>query len=287
MRKEKGAACLFFLSACVSVIAVCTICLFLFVQGIPAMREIGPFSFLFGQSWKPVDVPASYGILPMMAGSLYVTALALIMGVPIGIFCAVFLVKFCPRRLYPLCHSSVSLLAGIPSIIYGFFGMQLIVPFVRDTFGGNGYSILSAGIVLAVMILPTVISISESALLAVPKSYYEGSLSLGATKEVSVLHVMLPAAKSGIFTSVILGLGRAIGETMAVVMVAGGAVMPLHKMGLLKPVRTLTANIVMEMSYSSGLHTQALIATGVVLFVFIVMLNISIHLIRHKGGKTS
>lgn len=287
MRSEKPVTALFFLSACLSVIAVLTICLSLLVQGIPAIREIGPVSFLLGQSWKPVDTPASYGILPMMAGSLYVTALALLMGVPIGIFCAVFLVKFCPRRLYGFCHSSVSLLAGIPSIIYGFFGMQVIVPFVRDTFGGNGYSILSAGIVLAIMILPTVISISESALLAVPKSYDEGSLSLGATKEITVFHVMLPAAKSGIFTSVILGLGRAIGETMAVVMVAGGAVMPLQKMSLLKPVRTLTANIVMEMSYSSGLHTRALIATGVVLFVFIVALNISIHLIRHKGGKAS
>lgn len=282
--KEKCMGGVFLFCAILSVVAVLCICLFLFLNGIPAINEIGWKEFILGQKWKPVDTPASFGILSMIVGSIYVTGGAIAIGVPIGLLCAVFMAEFCPQKLYKVLKPAVNLLAGIPSIIYGFFGMQVVVPFVRDHFGGNGYSILSASIILGVMILPTIISISESSLRAVPRPYLEGALSMGATKEEGVFRVMVPAARSGILTSIILGIGRAIGETMAVVMVAGGAVMPLDQIGLLKPIRTLTANIVTEMSYSSGLHTQALIATGVVLFVFIILLNLFLSCLKRKEG---
>ena len=229
-----------------------------------------------------MDVPPSFGILSMIVGTLYVTGGAIVLGVPVGILCAIFCACFCPKKLHKVIGPAVGLLAGIPSIIYGFFGMQLVVPFVRTHFGGNGFSILSAAIILGIMILPTIISISESSLRAVDPSYLEAALGLGATYEEAVFRVVLPAAKSGVLTSIILGIGRAAGETMAVVMVAGGAVMPLDKIELLKPIRTLTANIVTEMSYSSGLHTDALIATGVVLFAFIILLNLLLGVLRAK-----
>lgn len=283
--KEKLMQYVFYTSALVSVLAVICICLFLLMRGLPAIAEIGFKNFIFGQKWAPVDTPPSFGILSMIVGSLYVTAGAIVIGVPIGIMCAVFLAEFCPVPLYRFVKPSVNLLAGIPSIIYGFFGMQIVVPFIRESFGGNGYSILSASVILGIMILPTVISISESSIRAVPETYKEGSLGIGATKEETVFKVVLPAAKSGILTSIILGIGRAVGETMAVVMVAGGAVMPLNKIALLKPIRTLTANIVTEMSYSSGLHTESLIATGVVLFVFIIILNATLSIIKSSSSK--
>lgn len=283
--KEKLMQYVFFTSALVSVFAVICICLFLLMRGIPAIAEIGFKNFIFGQKWAPVDTPPSFGILSMIVGSLYVTAGAVAIGVPIGIMCAVFLAEFCPGSLYKFVKPSVNLLAGIPSIIYGFFGMQIVVPFIRESFGGNGYSILSASVILGIMILPTIISISESSIRAVPEIYKEGSLAIGATKEETIFKVVLPAAKSGILTSIILGIGRAVGETMAVVMVAGGSVMPLDKIALLKPIRTLTANIVTEMSYSSGLHTESLIATGVVLFVFIVILNATLSLVKSSSNK--
>lgn len=273
---------LFLLSAAVSIASVVMICVFLFASGLPAIAEIGPFEFLFGQRWKPVDVPPSFGILSMIVGTLYVTGGAIVLGVQVGILCAIFCACFCPKKLHKVIGPAVGLLAGIPSIIYGFFGMQLVVPFVRTHFGGNGFSILSAAIILGIMILPTIISISESSLRAVDPSYLEAALGLGATYEEAVFRVVLPAAKSGVLTSIILGIGRAAGETMAVVMVAGGAVMPLDKIELLKPIRTLTANIVTEMSYSSGLHTDALIATGVVLFAFIILLNLLLGVLRAK-----
>lgn len=276
---------IFFLSALISVLAVLAICLFLFTRGIPAISEIGFTDFIFNEKWGPVNIPASYGILSMIVGSIYVTAGAIVIGVPIGLMCAIFLSEFCPDNIYKIVKPAVNLLAGIPSIIYGFFGMQVIVPFVRENFGGNGYSILSASIILGIMILPTIISISESSIRAVPESYAEGSYGIGATKEETVFKVMVPAAKSGILTSIILGIGRAIGETMAVVMVAGNAVMPLDKIELLKPIRTLTTNIVTEMSYASGLHESALISTGVVLFVFIIILNASLSLISSKTQR--
>lgn len=283
--RERLMQSVFFTSALISVLAVICICLFLLVRGIPAIAEIGFFNFIFGQKWAPVDVPPQFGILSMIVGSMYVTAGAIALGVPIGIMCAVFLAEFCPESLYRVVKPAVNLLAGIPSIIYGFFGMEAVVPFVRDMLGGNGYSILSASIILGIMILPTIISISESSIRAVPESYKEGSYGIGATKEETVFKVIVPAAKSGIFTSIILGIGRAVGETMAVVMVAGGAVMPLKKIALLKPIRTLTANIVTEMSYASGLHTESLIATGVVLFVFIIILNVSLSLVKSGAPK--
>lgn len=282
---EKIMQTIFFLSALISVLAVIAICLFLFVKGIPAIAEIGFMNFIFNENWGPVNKPASYGILSMIAGSIYVTGGAIVIGVPIGLMCSIFMAEFCPDNVYKIVKPAVNLLAGIPSIIYGFFGMEAIVPFVRENFRGNGYSILSSSIILGIMILPTIISISESSIRAVPESYAEGSYGLGATKEETVFKVIVPAAKSGILTSIILGIGRAVGETMAVVMVAGNAVMPLNKINLFKPIRTLTTNIVTEMSYASGLHESSLIATGVVLFVFIIMLNTSLSLIKSRADR--
>lgn len=282
---EKLMQAIFFMSALVSVIAVIAICLFLFLRGIQAVAEIGLTDFILNEKWAPTNVPPSYGILSMIVGSVYVTGGAIVLGVPIGLMCAVFLAEFCPASVYKIVKPAVNLLAGIPSIIYGFFGMQIVVPFVREYFGGNGYSIMSSSIILGIMILPTIISISESSIRAVPYSYKEASFGLGATKEETVFKVVIHAAKSGVLTSVILGIGRAVGETMAVVMVAGNAVMPLNKIELLKPIRTLTTNVVTEMSYASGLHELSLIATGAVLFVFIIILNTALSLIKSSSVR--
>lgn len=263
----------FLLAACTSIIAVFLICLFLLTTGLPVIVKIGAAQFLLGREWAPQDIPASYGIFTMIIGSMYITAGAIITGVPIGIFTAVFLAKFCPKRLYAIINPCVQLLAGIPSIVYGFFGIILLAPFIRNHFGGSGFSILTASILLGIMILPTIIAISENAIRAVPESYYEGSLALGASHERSVFYVILPAARSGILASVILGIGRAVGETMAVIMVAGNqARMPG---GVLDGIRTLTANIVLEMGYATGTHWDALIATGAVLFIFILLINLT------------
>lgn len=271
----------FLLAACTSIFAVALICLFLFVNGIPAMAEIGVLHFLLGKKWKPSS--GIYGIFPMILGSIYVTAGAIATGVPIGILTAVYMAKFCPKYIYRFLKPAVDLLAGIPSVVYGFFGLVVLVPLVRDTFGGNGSSILTASILLGIMILPTVISVSESAIRAVPESYYQGGLALGATHEQSVFFITLPAASSGIMAGVVLAIGRAIGETMAVIMVAGNqARMPA---GLLKGIRTLTANIVIEMGYAAELHRGALIATGVVLFVFILIINLSFSLLIRRANR--
>ena len=278
--KEKIMHGVFFTCALASILAVLLICWFLFANGLPAMAEIGIFDFLLGTDWSPTNTPPSFGIFPMILGSIYVTAGALIFGVPIGIFAAVYMAKFCPKKLYRVLKPAVELLAGIPSVVYGFFGMVILVPFVREVFGGDGNSILTASILLGIMILPTIISVSESALRAVPDSYYEGALALGATHERSVFFTIVPAAKSAIFAAVILGVGRAIGETMAVIMICGNQ--PRIPVDILKGVRTLTANIVLEMSYAADLHREALIATGVVLFVFILIINISFSLIKKK-----
>lgn len=268
----------FLISACISIIAVALICVFLFANGIPAIHEIGFFNFIGGKVWKPTN--DIYGIFPMIIGSIYATAGAIIIGVPAGIFTAVFLSSFCPEKLYRILKPLVDLLAGIPSVVYGFFGLMVIVPFIRNTFGGSGTSLLAASIILGIMILPTIISVSEASLRAVPKSYYEGSLALGATHERSVFRTILPAAKSGVFSGVILGIGRAVGETMAVIMVAGNqAVIPSS---LIKGMRTLTANIVLEMGYAADLHRKALIATAVVLFVFILIINMSFSIVRRR-----
>lgn len=276
--KEKVMKLLFFLTALVSIAAVILICIFLFASGIPAIKEIGVFKFLLGTSWKPAN--NLYGILPMIVGSFYVTAGALIIGVPIGILTAVFMARFAPKSIYAPLKAAVNLMAGIPSVVYGFFGLVVLVPFIRETFGGRGMSVLTASVLLGLMILPTIISVSETSIRAVPESYYEGGLALGASHERSVFFTVLPAAKSGIFAGVVLGIGRAVGETMAVMMVAGNqAVIPDS---MLSGVRTLTTNIVLEMGYSTDLHREALIGTAVVLFVFILIINLSLSLFKRR-----
>lgn len=280
---EKAMTGVFFVAALASILAVLLICIFLFANGIPAIQEIGIFDFLAGQKWAPNNVPASYGIFPMILGSIYITAGAAIIGVPIGILTAVFMAKYCPKSIYRILHPAVELLAGIPSVVYGFFGMMILVPFVREHFEGRGYSIFTASILLGIMILPTIVGVSESAIRAVPSSYYEGALALGASHERSVFFTILPAAKSGIMAAIVLGIGRAIGETMAVIMVAG------NQTGIpdsiFDGVRTLTSNIVMEMGYAADLHREALIATGVVLFVFILLINMLFSVLKRRMRK--
>lgn len=271
--KESIMKAIFFTAALTSILAVLLICFFLFANGLPAIGKIGFFDFLLGKNWSPNDVPPSFGLFPMILGSIYITGGAVLIGVPIGILTAVYMARFCPQKIHKFLKPAVELLAGIPSVVYGFFGLVVIVPLVRSLFGGSGSSILTASILLGIMILPTIIGVSESAIRAVPDNYYEGALALGASHERSVFFAVLPAAKSGVLAAVILGIGRAIGETMAVIMVAGNqARMPA---GILKGIRTLTSNIVLEMGYAAELHREALIATGVVLFVFILLINLS------------
>lgn len=281
--KEGGMKLIFMTAACASVLAVFLICIFLFASGVPAIGKIGPVEFLFGKIWKPSN--GKFGILPMIVASIYVTGGAILMGVPIALFTSVFMARYCPKKIYSPLKSGIELMAGVPSIVYGFFGLIVIVPFIRETFGGRGTSMLAASVLLGIMILPTIIGVTESAIRSVPESYYEGSLALGATKERSIFRVMLPAAKSGILAGVVLGIGRAIGETMAVVMVAGGQ--PRMPKGILKGVRTMTANIVTEMGYASGLHREALIATAVVLFVFILIINLSISMLNRRAENAN
>jgi len=281
--KEKGASILFLLAACACILAIVLICLFLFANGIPAIAKIGPLNFLLGREWKPGN--DIYGILPMILGSVSVTAGAILLGVPVGVLSAIFLAKFCPKPLHKVLSPMVELLAGIPSIVYGFFGLVVLVPAARKLgislgMGGNGSSMLTASVLLGIMILPTIITVSESSVRAVPDSYYEGGIALGATHEKSVFFIVVPAAKSGVYSSIVLGVGRAIGETMAVVMVAGNqARMPA---GLLKGIRSLTANIVIEMGYATDLHREALIATGVILFMFILTINLVFSVLRKR-----
>ena len=273
----------FFVCALASIAAVVLICLFLFANGIPAMKEIGLLNFLTGAKWKPDN--DIYGILPMILGSIYITAGAVVIGVPVGLLTAIFMAFYCPKKLYGLLKPCTELLAGIPSIVYGFFGMVVIVPCIRTVaalFGADisGSSILAASVLLGIMILPTVIGVSEAALRAVPSAYYEGAVAMGARHERAIFTVMLPAAKSGVLAGVVLGIGRAIGETMAVIMVAGNQ--PRLTGNMLKGIRTMTANIVMEMGYATGLHREALIATGVVLFVFILIINLTFSILKRR-----
>lgn len=277
--KELIMKIIFLLSALVSIVAVALICLFLFKNGMTAIVEIGPLEFLLGTKWAPKQ--ELFGVLPMIVGSIYVTIGAIVVGVPIGLLTAVFMARFCPENLYKVLKPAVELLAGIPSIVYGFFGLVVIVPIVREFFGDSGKGVLTASILLGIMILPTIIGVAESAIRAVPENYFEGALALGATKERSVFTAVLPAAKSGIFAGVILGIGRAIGETMAVVMIAGNkTVIPDE---ITDGVRTLTANVVLEMGYATGLHREALIATAVILFVFILIINLSFSLLKGRN----
>jgi len=282
--RELAARILFALSACAAILAVGLICVFLFSQGLPAIWNIGIFNFLTGTDWRPTWNPPLFGILPMIVGSLYVTAGAILFGVPIGIFAAVYMAKFCPPIVYKVLKPAINLLAGIPSVVYGYFGMVVLVPFVRENFGGNGNSILTASILLGMMILPTIITISESAIRAIPSEIYEGAIALGASHESASFRVVLPAAKSGVMAAVILGIGRAIGETMAVRMVAGnqGVLRMPHE--FLSGTRTLTANVVLELGYAYGNHRAALIATGVVLFIFILLLNTLFSVLKKKEG---
>ena len=291
--KEKGMRLVFLIAACVSILAVALICVFLFANGIPAIGKIGPLKFLRGETWRPSN--EIFGIFPMIMGSIYVTAGAILIGVPIAILTSVFLAKYCPKQIYRPLKSATELMAGVPSIVYGFFGLVLIVPMVRDFshflvevtgnkhLNSNGSSMLTASILLGIMILPTIIGVTESAIRSIPDSYYEGSLALGATHERTIFRVILPAAKSGVLAGVVLGIGRAIGETMAVIMVAGNqARMPD---GLLTGVRTMTANIVIEMGYATDLHREALIATGVVLFVFILIINLCLSMLNRRSNN--
>ena len=278
----------FLVCACISIAAVITICVFMFANGVPAIKEIGITKFLFGTQWRVSQ--NLFGIWPMIVGSIYVTAGAMIIGVPIGLLTAVFLAKYCPKKLYKFIKPIINLMAGIPSIIYGFFGLVVIIPIIQEMFGTAGDGILAASILLGMMILPTIINTAESSIVAVPEAYYEGSvpesyyegaLALGATKERSIFKTVIPAAKSGVMSGIILGMGRAIGETMAVVMVAGNqAIIPDS---ITSGVRTLTANIVLEMAYATGLHRRALIATAVVLFVFVLIINVCFSIINRRS----
>ena len=278
---EKIMRTIFAISALTAILAVGLICLFLFSGGLPVIGKIGVLKFLTGTSWSPTYY--EFGILPMIVGSIYVTAGALLFGVPTGIFTAIFMARLCPKPLYRFLKPALDLLAGIPSVVYGFFGMIVLVPFVRETFGGRGSSILTASLLLGIMILPTIIGICESSLRAVPDELYEGAVALGASHERAVFGVVLPAAKSGVISAVILGIGRAIGETMAVKMVAGNQALLRAPQDFLLGVRTLTANVVLEMGYAEGMHRDALVATGVVLFVFILAINLLFSVIRKKS----
>lgn len=270
-----------FTSAVASIFIVLLISFFIFLEGMPIFSKYGLSSFLLGKDWFPED--NIFGILPMIIGTFYVTFGALIIGVPLGISCAIFLAEFAPKRLAKLVRPGIELLAAIPSVVYGFWGMMVIVPWVRDHFGGPGFSVLTASIILAVMILPTIINISEDSIRAVPSEFKEGSLALGATHWQTIKKILLPTARSGIITSIVLGMGRAIGETMAVIMVAGNV--SAIPQSILDPVRSMTANIALEMGYAAGDHARALFATGIVLFFAIMLINLLITLIPGEVNK--
>ena len=279
--KEVLMKILFLLCACISILAVAVICIFIFANGVPAIGKIGFTDFIFGTHWRPNS--GEFGIFPMIVASIYVTAGAIVIGVPIGILTAVFLACYCPKKIYKVIKPLINLLASIPSVVYGFFCLVVVVPIIQELTHTSGKGILAASILLGIMILPTIINTTESSIRAVPNMYFEGSLALGATKERSIFKTVIPAAKSGIMSGIILSIGRAIGETMAVVMVAGNqAIMPNS---ITSGVRTLTSNIVMEMAYAEGLHREALIATAVVLFVFILIINICFSIVIRKKDK--
>ena len=279
--KEVLMKILFLLCACISILAVAVICIFIFANGVPAIGKIGFTDFIFGTHWRPNS--GEFGIFPMIVASIYVTAGAIVIGVPIGILTAVFLACYCPKKIYKVIKPLIILLASIPSVVYGFFCLVVVVPIIQELTHTSGKGILTASILLGIMILPTIINTTESSIRAVPNMYFEGSLALGATKERSIFKTVIPAAKSGIMSGIILSIGRAIGETMAVVMVAGNqAIMPKS---ITSGVRTLTSNIVMEMAYAEGLHREALIATAVVLFVFILIINICFSIVIRKKDK--
>jgi phosphate transport system permease protein len=272
---------IFLLCACIAVLSIALITIYIFLQGTPAIFKIGFLNFVAGNFWRPLE--NQFGILPMITVSLLGTIGAVTLGTLIGLFTAIFLAEIAPERFTRVFRPAIELLAGIPSVVYGFFGLTVIVPTIRNILGGPGNSLLAVIIILSVMILPTIVSISEASLRAVPKEYKEGSLALGASHIRTIFKVMLPAARTGIVASVVLGTGRAIGETMAVILVAGNT--PAFPSSLLAPVRTLTVNIAMEMGYAFGLHREALFATGVILFLFIMALNIISNIIVYRGRQ--
>lgn len=283
---EKIIEMIFFFSACVAVMSVIVITIFIFIKGAPAIKEVGIFNFILGKEWNPSgDI---YGIFPMIVSTVMATMGAIIIGVPIGLLTAVFISEIAPKWITNIVRPAVELLAGIPSVVYGFFGLIVIVPLIGElqeiitgeNMGGN--SLLATTIILGIMILPTIINISETSIRAVPKKYKEGSLAMGATHIQTVFKVILPAAKSGIMASIVLGIGRAIGETMAVILVAGNT--PKIPDSIFDSIRPLTANIAIEMGYASGLHQEALFATGVILFIFIMLLNIILNVFISKVG---
>ena len=285
--KEKIGKAVFAAAAVICVIAVVAIFAFLIYKSIPAFGKLGVFRFMFGDNWSPdrldtYDSPLSgtYGILTMIAGTLTATVGALLVGGVLGYFTAIFLAFYCPPAPRRVLSAVINLLAGIPSVVYGFFGIVFLLPLLARIAPNNGSGLLATSLILGIMILPTVVSLSRTSLEAVPRSYYEGSVAMGATHSETVFRIMSPAARSGITASLILGIGRALGETMAVVMVAGNA--PAYPSGLFSSFRVLTANIVMEMGYSADLHREALIATGVVLFVFILLINLLFNMMKRR-----
>lgn len=272
----------FLISALISVLSIILIFYFIFSGGLPFILRQGVWEFLTGTNWRPTASQPEFGIMPMIVGSLIVTGGAILIGVPIGVLTAVYMVFYCPKRYYRYAKSAINLMAAIPSIVYGFFALQIFVPFFR-IMGRSGMNMVTASLLLGIMILPTIIGLSESAIRNVPKSYYQGAIGLGTTHERAILTVVVPAAKNGILSAIILGIGRAIGETMAVILVAGNQ--PRIPTELNQGVRTLTTNIVMEMAYATGQHREALIATAVVLFVFILIINLFFTRVKNKGGK--
>ena len=279
--KEEVFKYFFLICSILSIFFLLLICIFIFKDSLGFIGKVGVKNFVLNEAWTPMNVPASYGILPMIIGSVLITAMSCIAAVPVSIMVACYLTFDCPKNIYRILKPALNLMTGIPSIVYGFFALTVIVPINREVFGGTGMNMLSAAILLLIMVLPTIISMAEASLRTVPKSFYQGSLSLGATHDETITRVMVPAAKSGIFAGIILGVGRAIGETMAVVLVAGNQTR--LTLNPLKGIRTMTTNIVMEMAYAAGEHRQALIATAAVLFIFILLINIGFFIVKNRG----
>ncbi len=279
-RGEKVIEKLLAVCAALFIIVIALITLFIFAKGMPLLLKAGPGEFLFSTDWRPTK--GMFGIGTMMIGTLTVTFFSMVWAVPLAVATAIFMAEIAPRRMARVLGSLVELLAGIPSVVYGFVGLLVVVPFIRTYFGGNGMSVLAGAIILGVMILPTIVNISRDSIAAVPKEYKEGSLALGASHYQTIARVIIPAARSGIITAIVLGMGRAIGETMAVVMVTGNAVVLPDS--ILAPVRTMTSNIVLEMGYASGDHQSALFATGMILFILIVALNLMVNIASKAGG---
>jgi phosphate transport system permease protein len=275
---EKG----LFLTAISSVIIIALIILFIFWEGYPAIISVGFFNFLFGMDWSPSN--GLYGVFPMIIGSLAITGLSLLMAVPLGIFCAIFMAEIAPGKMRKILRPTLQTLSGIPSVVYGFFGLIILVPFMRVQFGGTGFSMLTASIILTVMILPIIVSVSEDAIKSVPSEYKEASMALGATHWQTIKNVIFPAAIPGVITSIILGMGRAIGETLAIIMVAGNVVQ--IPTSILAPVRALTSNIAIEMGYATGIHYNALFATGIVLIFMIIILLVIANYFHYKKKVT-